>query len=308
MRSRVSLVAAVLAATPALAQTAPLPPEAGNPAGPSGTAGTGTPAGYDAVVYAEVEPGALGVAITAPLPAGSYAEVTDLASGRTILTQVAATAPDVRLSASAAQALGVKRHTGVRVRAVGASPSDATALRQGGPASARLDTPEAVLRALRRQLPAQTATASATTPVKRMRVPRPPASAAKPMGGTTVADVAPPPPVALRVASPGTPPPRPGATDAPPTVAASEVPPTRLIPPASVAPPAASARFVVQVTTVPAEERARNLARTLNGAVSRGAAGWLVRLGPFADLPAAQAARDDAVNRGYADAAIFIAD
>ena len=307
MRSCVSLVAAWLAAAPALAQTAPLPPEAGSPAGPSGTAGTGTPAGYDAVLYAEVEPGAPGVAITAPLAAGSYAEVTDLASGRTILAQVAATAPDVRLSASAAQALGVTGHIGVRVRAVGASPADAIALRQGGPASARLDTPEAVLRALRRQLPAQTATAP-LPPAKRVRVPRPPQSHSRPDGATTVADIAPPPPVALRVASAATPATRPGASYPPPSAVTGDVPATRLIPPASVAPPAASARFVVEVTTVAAEERARNLARTLNGAVGRGSAGWQVRLGPFADLPAAQAARDDAVKRGYADAAIFIAD
>jgi rare lipoprotein A len=308
MRSRVSLVAALLAAVPAGAQTVPLPPEAGTPAGPSGTAGTGTPGGYDAVVYAEVEPGAPGVAIVAPLPTGSYAEVTDLASGRTILASVAATAPGVRLSASAAQALGVGGPVGVRVRAVGASPADAIALRQGGPASARLDAPEAVLRALRRQLPARTVTA---VPTKRVRVPRPPQPSGKPVaahGATTVADVTPPPATALRLTPPAPPAPKPGASYPPPAAVGGDVPATRLIPPTAAAPPAASARFVVQVATVPAEERARNLARTLSGLATRGAAGWQVRLGPFADLPAAQAARDDAVNRGYADAAIFIAD
>lgn len=323
MRSRVSLVAAVLAATPLAAQNVPLPPEAGASAGPSGTAGTGTPVGYDAVVYAEVEPGAPGVAVTAPLPVGTYAEVTDLASGRTVLAAVVATAPEVRLSATAAQALGVTARTGVRLRAVAASPADANALRQGQLASPRLDTPEAVLRPLRRQLPAQAAAA----PSRRLRVPkapRTPAPERMASADRTVMDVTPPPPTALRVepkpartARRGAddPPPGPPPTDVPetrlvppPTAAAppvaADVPATRLIPPAAATP----ARFVVQVTSVAQEERARNLARTLNGIVARTGEGWQVRLGPFADLPAAQAARDGAVARGYGDAAIFIAD
>lgn len=321
MRSRVSLVAAVLAATPLAAQNVPLPPEAGAAAGPSGTAGTGTPVGYDAVVYAEVEPGAPGVAVTAPLPVGSYAEVTDLASGRTILAAVVATAPEVRLSATAAQALGVSARTGVRLRAVAASPADANALRQGQLASPRLDTPEAVLRPLRRQLPTQAAAA----PGRRLRVPKAPRTQAPERVASadrTVMDVTPPPPTALRVEPKPARGSRRGADYPAPGSAPADVPETRLVPPPAspataadvpatrLIPPVAatSARFVVQVTSVAQEERARNLARTLNGIVARTGEGWQVRLGPFADLPAAQAARDGAVARGYADAAIFIAD
>ena len=135
MKSRVSLVAALLAAVPSGAQTVPLPPEAGTPAGPSGTAGTGTPGGYDAVVYAEVEPGAPGVAIVAPLPRGSYAEVTDLASGRTILASVAATAPGVRpiagAMASARVVLPLPERPTSATRVPGSTDSDSS-VRSGG--------------------------------------------------------------------------------------------------------------------------------------------------------------------------------
>ena len=287
MRSYVSLFAA-LAAAPLPAQVA-LPPEAGTPAGPSGTAGAGEPSRYDAAVWAEVDPALGGLAVaTGALPAGSHAEVTALSSGRTVLLPVVAGGVALRLSPAAAQALGVETRAGVRIRAVTASPADAAALRRGESASPRLDAPEAVLRALRRQLPALAAAPAA------VRVPKAPRR-----GPTTVADVAPPPPTALRV-------------EAPAPVA--EVPPTRLIPPPSrpdapgPAPTADTSRFVVQVRTLPREEQARNLARTLHGAVQRVADGWQVRLGPYTGLPAAQAARDDAVSRGYADAAIFLAD
>lgn len=294
MRSRVSplLTLVALSATPAAAQVA-LPPEAASASGPSGTAGTGEPSRFDAVVRAGVDPSLPGLAVATPaLPAGSHAEVTLLSSGRTILLPVVAS-EGPRLSEAAAQALGLESDGGIRIRAVTASPADSTALRQGQPASPRLDTPEAVLRALRRQLPAET-----IAPTRRLRIPKAPVRPARP-ADNTVLDVTPPPPTSLRVDKRATVP------DAP-----ADVPLAPLIPPAAPSAPVqpAATRFVVQIAVAAQEEAARNLARRSGGTVARSDAGWQVRLGPFIGLPAAQAARDEAVARGYADAAIFLAD
>ncbi|MEH3047583.1 septal ring lytic transglycosylase RlpA family protein [Sphingomonas adhaesiva] len=170
---------------------APLPPEAGTPTGPSATAGAGagTIASYDAVGYAswygdglEGQPTASGTPfanarITAAhptLPLGSHAEVTSLDTGRTILVRItdrgpAAKGREIDLSTGAARLLGVADRplAPVRVRSMTPSLADAAALDRGEAASARLDTPEPVLRALRRQLPPAAAVATATRPPPR---------------------------------------------------------------------------------------------------------------------------------------------
>ncbi len=194
MPSRVSLVAALALSgsahvaarpqvvtddVPPVTLQAPLPPEAGTPTGPSATAGAGAIASYDAVGYAswygdglEGQPTASGTPfanarITAAhrtLPLGSHAEVTALDTGRTILVRItdrgpAAAGREIDLSAGAARLLGVADTplAAVRVRSMTPSLADAAALDRGEAASSRLDTPDAVLRALRRQLPPATA-------------------------------------------------------------------------------------------------------------------------------------------------------
>ncbi|WP_394654225.1 septal ring lytic transglycosylase RlpA family protein [uncultured Sphingomonas sp.] len=194
MPSRVSLVAALALSgsahvaarpqvvtddVPPVTLQAPLPPEAGTPTGPSATAGAGATASYDAVGYAswygdglEGQPTASGTPfanarITAAhrtLPLGSHAEVTALDTGRTILVRItdrgpAAAGREIDLSAGAARLLGVADTplAAVRVRSMTPSLADAAALDRGEAASPRLDTPDAVLRALRRQLPPATA-------------------------------------------------------------------------------------------------------------------------------------------------------
>jgi rare lipoprotein A len=197
MPSRVSLIAALalsgsahVAAQPqvvddvpavTLQTPTPLPPEAGTPTGPSATAGAGvgTVASYDAVGYAswygdglEGQPTASGAPfanarITAAhrtLPLGSHAEVTSLDTGRTILVRITDRGPavagrEIDLSTGAARALGIADTplAPVRVRSMTPSLADAAALDRGEAASPRLDTPDVVLRALRRQLPAATA-------------------------------------------------------------------------------------------------------------------------------------------------------
>lgn len=165
------------AATPSAGPAGTPPPEVGAATGPIGTAGNGgTAAGYDAVGYASWYGDGLEGATTASgapfanagltaahrtLPLGSYAEVTALDTGRTILVRITDRGPtppdrEIDLSTAAARLLGTAARplAPVRVRSVAASPADAAAIAQGQAASPRLDTPEAVLRPLRRQLPA----------------------------------------------------------------------------------------------------------------------------------------------------------
>ncbi|WP_245857721.1 septal ring lytic transglycosylase RlpA family protein [Sphingomonas ginsenosidimutans] len=184
-------VPAVTLRPPASATGASQPPEVASATGPAATAGNGAAAGYDAVGYASWYGDGLEGATTASgapfanagmtaahrtLPLGSYAEVTALDTGRTILVRITDRGPtppdrEIDLSTAAARSLGTaaKPLAPVRVRSVAASPADAAAIAQGQAASPRLDTPEAVLRPLRRQLPAPTR--ALPTPVAPVAVP-----------------------------------------------------------------------------------------------------------------------------------------
>jgi len=164
---------------PPPARDVPLPPEAGAAAGPSGTAGAGQATGLDEVGYASWygeelagNPTASGApfdpagvsAAHRTLPLGSYAEVTALDSGRTIIVRVNDRGPGradrvIDLSLGAARLLEVDRNPGapVRVRSVTPTPMDITALMAGRAAPTRLDAPPQVLNALRKQLPRATA-------------------------------------------------------------------------------------------------------------------------------------------------------
>lgn len=94
------------------------------------------------------------------LPMGSYAEVTALDTGRTILVVVTDRGPNgpsriIDLSRGAAEQLGIDRAgiAAVRVRRVDASLVDQAALRDGRMASPRIDAPPLLLTALRKRLP-----------------------------------------------------------------------------------------------------------------------------------------------------------
>lgn len=136
---------------------ADLPPGSG----PRGTSGEQR---YDTVGYAGLYDGggtgAYSVAtITvaqSALPVGSYVELTALDSGRTIIALVvdrSSSGRIVELSRGAAQLLGVGDGAAVRVRLTTPSSPDQMALRSGRSASPRIDAPEGLLKALRRQLP-----------------------------------------------------------------------------------------------------------------------------------------------------------
>jgi rare lipoprotein A len=164
----------------------PLPADGPPPAtGPSGTSDRG-PERYDEVGYATWYGDELGGARTASgakfdpdaftaahrsLPLGAYAEVTALDSGRTILVRITDRGPSDRallidLSRAAAQAIGVKGRSAVRVRQVTPTPEDDSAIRAGRPGAPRLDTPPALLAGLRLRL-------NGSAPAPAPRLPKP---------------------------------------------------------------------------------------------------------------------------------------
>lgn len=204
------------------------------------------------------------------LPTGSFAEVTDLSSGRTIIVLVEPDAGQASgrmgsLSAGTARALGIDSNgtPAVRIRPAAPSPAEQAAVRTGTPVR-RLDAPSALLSALRRRLP-------------------PPA--------------APVPTVA----------PRP-ATVAPAPVKQPAARPTPL--PASPKPssPAARGRWFVQVATLSDASRAASLAKSVDGVVRSAGRLYRVQAGPFATRAAAETARASIARRGFGDARIIAQD
>jgi rare lipoprotein A len=246
--------------------------------GPRGTAGNGDAGAYDHVGRASSQAGTTFTAAHAQLPLGSVAEITALDSGQITLVQVTdrPTSPsdaEIILSAAAARALGLSGTNGaVRVRSIQPSAADLAALRAGNAASPRLPAPDALLRALRRQVPARAA----------LRVERK-AVVAKPASATGRRASAPVPVAKASI-----------APSAKPKAAAP-----------AVRPQARPNGPLVQVAALRDEARARAAARALGGHVEQAAGWWRVRLGPFADRAAAQRARDAAVSRGYGGASII---
>lgn len=172
-----ALAAAPATAAPQTAGKAPVRSNAGLPTDyqPS----TGERPGeirYDEVGYAAVQGDAAGTepvpnpigmsAAHVTLPVPSFAEVTALDNGKTVLVRIDGRSPSapgriIELSREAAQALGIDQRVsaGVRVRAVRPLPADAAAL-SSGRAVARADAPTPVLVALRRKLPPAAAVAT----------------------------------------------------------------------------------------------------------------------------------------------------
>jgi rare lipoprotein A len=277
----------VPAGTPGATPRSDLPPplaadeaDAGPPSsdGPRATSGRGE-SRYDEVGYAtwygdEMAGGrtASGVpfdpkgftAAHRTLPLGSYAEITALDTGRTILVQINDRGPRqgnllIDLSQGAARTLGISGREAVRIRAVAASPSDLAALRAGEPGVPRLDTPPSLLAGLRQRLTG--APASVVGPAKIQA--RPPL---------------------VRV------PPEPQGAR----------PPVRT--PAPAAPVAGA--FYVQVAAFSSQPRAAALARSLGGQVAPAGQLWRVRMGPYSTKNQASQARDAAAARGYGDARV----
>ena len=114
---------------------------------------------YDAVGYAGLDDGEGVTAAHRTLPMPSYAEVTSLDTGKTILVRVERRGPMsggnlVSLSAAAAAQLGAGEGAPVRVRRVNPPEAERAELRAGRSAPERMETPKALLQVLRRKLPA----------------------------------------------------------------------------------------------------------------------------------------------------------
>lgn len=241
---------------------------------------------YDAVGYAGIGPegGASVSAAHRTLPLPSYVELTSIETGRTILVRVERRGPMtgkqlIELSPGAAAQLGVVGRPGaaVRVRRVNPIEPDRAALRTGGPAVPRIDTPKSLLTVLQRKLDTQDGV---------MR----PAVSARPIA-PTMATLPPKPET------------KPKARPAPklPVVA-------QAAPPPKPAPATASGKYFVQVGAFASKANADATARRSGGSASAAGQLWRVRAGPYATEADAKAALAKAKGAGYSDARIQRAD
>ena len=236
---------------------------------------------------AEVGPGSNITMAHRTLPLPSYAEVTALDSGRTILVRIERRGPlagpaFVALSAGALAQIGADpaQPLGVRVRRVAPQEYERSLLRTGQRAPERLATPKSLLEVLRRRLAEKATVAAPTAPV--IETVELPASS--------------PPPTTATVAN----------EPAPLKAAAANPPPPATKPPA-IKPPVAkpTGAFRVQVAAFASRAGAEATARKLGGNVSAAGKLWRVRLGPFATRAEASAALTTARKAGFVDARVF---
>lgn len=288
MKSQTSLFLLLLAASGASAaqRLEELPPAgSGQGAPPPSSAPQGSSqlrpgeARFDRVGRITVAEGEGTFALSGELAAGSFAEVTALDTGRTILVQVRGEGSGlVALSPAAATQLGIAGNAPVRIRRVTVTPQDTALLSAGRAAPTRADAPQALLVGLRRMLAEQQPAPAAVKPAQPVGV-KPQPARPKP---------AKPQPVKAE----------PVATQP----VKAEIPPPKVQP----APrPAARGNLIVQVAALSNAQRARVLADQLGGSVRSAGNIHRVQLGPFADRAAAERARADAARRGYGDARIL---
>ena len=234
----------------------------------------------DQVGYADIGTGE-GVSIahhTLPLP--SYAEVTSLETGRTILVRITQRGPMagsglIALSPAAAAQLGTATdHAAIRIRRVNPPEQERAVLRSGGQAAARMNTPIPLVNVLRRRL--DPGLAAITIP----------GAAA----GSVMMPPALPPSIPARVVAPR---PMPAFTARPAVVAARPAPA-----------PSEEGALVVQIGAFSTDGRASEAARRVGGQVSPAGKLYRVRMGPFSFRGEAEAALAKARRAGYSDARI----
>ncbi len=267
---------------------------------------THTPAdrmNYDAVGYAALgnEGGSAITASHKTLPLPSYAEVTALDSGKTVLVRLERRGPManeqlIELSPGAAVQLGFSGsgRVPVRVRRVNPPEAERALLRAGERAPFRMETPKPLLSVLMRKL----------NPV--------PLASPSPVATAIPAPV--PSPTAKKLPK-GKPVPKPSATPTPrPTPAAA---PTPRPSPAAKPSPAPSARpspaagshpYYIQAGTFASKTNADAGATKIGGQVIAAGRMWRLRKGPFGSQAEAQAALAKVRSAGYKDARIQRAD
>lgn len=232
---------------------------------------------YDQVGYA-VASGNGGSAISAAhrtLPLPSYAEVTSLETGRTILIRLERRGPMsgdalIELSPGASAQLGSDGRLAVRVRRVNPPELERAALRAGQRAPDRMETPKSLVAVLLRKLDPNAPTPSAAS------APRP----------ATLAAIA----TAPRTAAKAPPRPGPSATPSPPGSQSTR------------------GGTLVQVGAFVSKANAESTAAALGGSVSQAGRLWRVRLGPYLARNEVAAALAKARGAGYSDARIQRAD
>lgn len=275
----------------------------------------------------------------ATLPIGTFVEVTNLDTGKTMLVRVNDRTPAgsgrlVLLSGAAANELGVGEggRAPVRVRRVNPPIQEQVALQDGQKAADRLDTPPQLLAALRKKLGA-TPLPTAASPIRQAALP--PSRPASPAVGSVGADYGTPVPDGdgfiieesgsrrpARAAAPkaalpsrqvkavGAPPGRPGATYQAPVVGKDgfileEAGAWRSAPPGSSAPQRSAANgYFVQVAAFSNEGRAKSTAGQVGAGIERAGNIWRVRKGPYASEASARAALGPIAAKGYRDARI----
>lgn len=245
---------------------------------------------YDAVGQAGIDV-AGGGAISAAhrtLPLPSYAEVTSLVSGKTILVRIERRGPMagpglIDLSPGAATQLGLAgaANPAVRVRRVNPPEAERLLLRSGQPVAPRMDTPKSLLAVLQRKLALQSGTP--VPPPEPVVEPTPVPSPVP----TSKPSVKPPvvkPPVAKPVVTKPVPKPEPVTRPADK--------------------PAAKGSYFIQVGAFSSKANAESAAGKIGGSVSPAGKLWRVRMGPYADSDKAKPALAKARSAGYSDARI----
>ncbi len=245
---------------------------------------------YDAVGSAGIDDGAGVTAAHRTLPLPSYAEVTSLDSGKTILLRIERRGPMtgnrlVSLSPAAAAQLGIGEGGAVRLRRVNPPEAERAELRAGNSVAERIETPKSLVEVLRRKLPANgVANLGKPSPM----VPTAPVSASR----TAMAQAQ-----ARAVVEP--------------PVAASPVPiqtaPAKASVIAATPPPAAAGNLVVQAAAFASRANADRAAKSLGGSVTSQGRFFLVRIGPFTTRAQADVALAKARAAGYSDARVTTA-
>ncbi len=263
---------------------------------------------YDAVGHAAAD-AAGGDAVsgahrTLALP--SYAEVTALESGKTILVRIERRGPMsgkalVELSPGAAAQLGYIGQPlfPVRVRRVNPTEPERALLRSGQPAPARMDTPKSLLAVLMRKLEAQGGVVRPGAPPEPVPTPSAEPTAKPTPKATPKPAVIPKPATTPKPAPTPKPSPKPRPGPAPTPTARPAVAPT----PRPVV-QAAQGRFFIRVGTYGNKANADAAVKKTGGTAVQSGKFWVVTAGPFATEAQAQAALAKARSAGYSDARI----
>lgn len=306
-----------VAALPANGPQADYPVLVGEPYAIDGVAFTPADTlNYDEVGYLAAERGTEGITgAHHTLPVPSYAEVTSLETGRTILVRLERRGPMdsthlVALSPGALAQLQSGAGTPVRVRRVNPPEAQRMPLRAGEVAPLRMDTPMSLVAVLRRKLGEPPIAADMQT-ADLAETARPPQVAPHDVPSSDEPEVA---------GGPSALPPLAPVGDAIPAEASFEVAfapeVTEAVPEQKMPEPAPEPRnepdgglvdggFMVQAAAFSTEDRARSAAAALGGRVLPAGRFFRVRTGPFASREEAEASLAIVQAAGYSDARIL---